>query len=259
MAAARCAAMERIYHAGVISLLARSLRRDSGSAGGGARQRRGRSGRGYAIHLSAIRQAPGVPDRGSDPRGSVTRPAALAMRWRSPPPREPPSPTLQIRGAFSHSTRWTRSLSALRMGRLSATRSSNFQQQVRRFTRRAQRDHSMRFRRTEAPGEVVSDIATFFRLHDLRHADASPLSSSSAQAFHADFAATALERGWLRLWSLELDDIPVAAWYGWRLGHSYAFHNGGAAFLEGRTSSICCSVTKATRAGSPSGGPPSVT
>ena len=107
------------------------------------------------------------------------------------------------------------------------TRSSNFRQQVRRFTRRAQRDHSMRLRRTEAAGEVASDIDTFFRLHALRHAEASSLNSASAQAFHADFAATALERGWLRLWFLALDDTPVAAWYGWRVGDRYSFYNGG--------------------------------
>jgi CelD/BcsL family acetyltransferase involved in cellulose biosynthesis len=108
-----------------------------------------------------------------------------------------------------------------------ATRSSNFRQQVGRFTRRAQRDHSMRLRRTQAAVEVAADIATFFELHDLRHAGASSLRSASARAFHADFAAAALERGWLRLWFLELDGAPVASWYGWRVGDRYAYYNGG--------------------------------
>ena len=35
-------------------------------------------------------------------------------------------------------------------------------------------------------------------------------------AFHLDFARAALARGWLRLWLLELDGQPVAAWYGFR-------------------------------------------
>lgn len=108
-----------------------------------------------------------------------------------------------------------------------STRSSNFRQQVRRFTRRAERDHSMRLRRTESRDEVSSDIASLFRLHDLRHAGASSLRGPSARAFHADFAEAAFERGWLRLWFLELDGAPVAAWYGWRLGDRYAYYNGG--------------------------------
>jgi CelD/BcsL family acetyltransferase involved in cellulose biosynthesis len=108
-----------------------------------------------------------------------------------------------------------------------ATRSSNFRQQVRRFTRRARRDHSMRLRLTEDRAEVPSDIAKCFELHDLRHAGASSLRGPAARAFHADFAAAALERGWLRLWFLELDGVSVASWYGWRLGGRYAYYNGG--------------------------------
>jgi CelD/BcsL family acetyltransferase involved in cellulose biosynthesis len=42
-----------------------------------------------------------------------------------------------------------------------------------------------------------------------------------------DFAAAALERGWLRLWLLEVDGEPIAAWYGWRLGGRYAYYNSG--------------------------------
>ena len=108
-----------------------------------------------------------------------------------------------------------------------ATRSSNFRQQVRRFTRRAERDHGMNLRRTESRDQIATDIATLFDLHDLRHGGASSLRGTTARAFHADFAAAALEKGWLRLWFLELDGAPVASWYGWRLGGRYAYYNGG--------------------------------
>jgi CelD/BcsL family acetyltransferase involved in cellulose biosynthesis len=45
--------------------------------------------------------------------------------------------------------------------------------------------------------------------------------------FHREFAALALERAWLRLWTLELDDRPVAAWYGFRFdGVEYYYQAG---------------------------------
>jgi CelD/BcsL family acetyltransferase involved in cellulose biosynthesis len=109
------------------------------------------------------------------------------------------------------------------------SRSSNFRQQVRRFRRRAEKAGSMTLRRTERPEELAGDMETFFRLHGLRFGPrgGSTLSSERAQVFHQDFAASALRRGWLRLWFLELDGAPVAAWYGWRLGGRYSYYNSG--------------------------------
>lgn len=108
-----------------------------------------------------------------------------------------------------------------------AGRSSNLRQQVRRFGRRAAKRHSVRLRRTESVAELRTDIGTFFDLHDRRFSEESSLRSGRARAFHTDFAAAALERGWLRLWFLELDEEPVATWYGWHIGDRYAFFNSG--------------------------------
>ena len=47
------------------------------------------------------------------------------------------------------------------------------------------------------------------------------------RAFHRDFAAAALERGWLRLWLVEVEGRAVAAWYGWRLGPVYSYYQAG--------------------------------
>jgi CelD/BcsL family acetyltransferase involved in cellulose biosynthesis len=109
------------------------------------------------------------------------------------------------------------------------TRSSNFRQQVRRFARRAAREADLRVRRTESPDDVESDMRTFFDLHDKRFSGrgGSSLSAERARGFHLDFAAAALEQGWLRLWFLELDGSPAAAWYGWRLGDRYSYYNSG--------------------------------
>jgi len=110
-----------------------------------------------------------------------------------------------------------------------ATRSSNFRQQVRRFPRRAEREAEVRVRRTESAAELEADMSTFFDLHDRRFREdgGSSLSAERARSFHRDFARAALEQGWLRLWFLELDGSPAAAWYGWRLGERYSYYNSG--------------------------------
>lgn len=109
------------------------------------------------------------------------------------------------------------------------TRSSNFRQQVRRFARRAAREGEVRIRRTESAEELDADMRMFFHLHDKRFADrgGSSLSAERTRSFHREFAAAALEQGWLRLWFLELDGLPAAAWYGWRLGERYSYYNSG--------------------------------
>jgi CelD/BcsL family acetyltransferase involved in cellulose biosynthesis len=107
------------------------------------------------------------------------------------------------------------------------SRSSNLRQQVRRFERRLSKDHEVSLRRTQTPTELKADLETLFDLHDRRWEGQTSLSSGTARSFHSDFAAAALECGWLRLWLLEVDGEAIAAWYGWRLGGRYAYYNGG--------------------------------
>jgi CelD/BcsL family acetyltransferase involved in cellulose biosynthesis len=99
-----------------------------------------------------------------------------------------------------------------------AGKSSNFRGQVRRMERRLARDHDLRFRLTEDPAALPADLETLFRLHDLRwKAEGGTAAfSEDRRTFHRDFAARALERGWLRLWIAEIDGEPAAAWYGLR-------------------------------------------
>lgn len=108
-----------------------------------------------------------------------------------------------------------------------ASRSSHLRKRLRQLDRRLARDHEVRVRRTESPEALADDVEALFDLHDRRWQGASSLASPRARSFHAAFAAAALERGWLRLWFLELDGEPVASWYGWRLGDRYSFYNGG--------------------------------
>ncbi len=110
-----------------------------------------------------------------------------------------------------------------------AGRSRNFRSQLGRKLRALERSHEVRFRRTQAASELTSDLETFFRLHDARWESRGGSSSATerVRSFHADFAEAALERGWLRLWLMEVDGDSVAAWYGWRLGERYSYYLAG--------------------------------
>jgi CelD/BcsL family acetyltransferase involved in cellulose biosynthesis len=110
-----------------------------------------------------------------------------------------------------------------------ASRGRNFREQARRYPRRVEREHRVSYRRTVDESELDRDMAIFFRLHDARWdtRGGSSLSGQRARSFHLDFARSALRRGWLRLWFLEVDGAAVAAWYGWRLGGRYAYYQAG--------------------------------
>jgi CelD/BcsL family acetyltransferase involved in cellulose biosynthesis len=72
-------------------------------------------------------------------------------------------------------------------------------------------------------------MSTLFELHRKRWSVERDrvFASEDAQAFHRDFASAALDRGWLRLWFLEVDGTSIAAWYGWRLGRRYLYYQAG--------------------------------
>ena len=108
-----------------------------------------------------------------------------------------------------------------------ASRSANFRQQVGRRERRLKREHGATFRFADDPGGLERDLETLFRLHDARWAGGSDAFSGPRRAFHREFAGKALERGWLRLWFLEVDGRPVAGWYGFRFGGAEWYYQSG--------------------------------
>jgi CelD/BcsL family acetyltransferase involved in cellulose biosynthesis len=111
---------------------------------------------------------------------------------------------------------------------LLAERSANFRQQVRRRERRLARAHRLSYRLTTDPEQLDGDLELLFTLHEAhwRH-DRSSAFASARRAFHRDFARLALARGWLRLWVMELDDRPVAAWYGFRYAGAECYYQSG--------------------------------
>src|SRR6185436_512520 len=72
-----------------------------------------------------------------------------------------------------------------------------------------------------------ADFERLVQLHELRWGERSPAFVGPLADFHRDFASVALERGWLRLWSLEVDGTTVAAWHGFRFGGFESYYQSG--------------------------------
>lgn len=53
------------------------------------------------------------------------------------------------------------------------------------------------------------------------------LQAPAMQAFHDSFSRLALERGWLRLFTLHLDGRPIGSLYGFRYGRRFYFYQSG--------------------------------
>jgi CelD/BcsL family acetyltransferase involved in cellulose biosynthesis len=110
---------------------------------------------------------------------------------------------------------------------LLASRSANFREQVRRRERKLAREHDLNYRLCDDPERLDDDLGVLFRLHLARWSDTGAWYSEAAEAFHREFAARALGRGWLRLWLLELDGRPAAAWYGFRFAGAELYYQAG--------------------------------
>jgi CelD/BcsL family acetyltransferase involved in cellulose biosynthesis len=97
-----------------------------------------------------------------------------------------------------------------------AARSSNFRQQVRRRERNLH-PQGLSYRLCDDRARLDRDLDLLFALHRRRWGGGES-EFTRHEAFHREFAALAFERGWLRLWFLELNGAAAAAWYGLRFG-----------------------------------------
>jgi CelD/BcsL family acetyltransferase involved in cellulose biosynthesis len=103
-------------------------------------------------------------------------------------------------------------------------RSPNFRQQLRRRERALHASGRVRFRLADEES-LTADLDVLFALHRSRWGGRA--TDFSDTPFHRELAAAALRRGWLRLWLLELDGRPVAAWHGFRVGDVMSYYQAG--------------------------------
>lgn len=109
-----------------------------------------------------------------------------------------------------------------------AAQSRNMREKLRRNTRKLEKQHELSFRLCEGPDRLQDDLDTLIRLHRARWGEGEgAFQREQVVAFHHDFAAAALARGWLRLWTMEIDGKPAAAWYGYRFGGAESFYQSG--------------------------------
>jgi CelD/BcsL family acetyltransferase involved in cellulose biosynthesis len=117
-------------------------------------------------------------------------------------------------------------LDGMSVDELEQSWSSKLRKQLRYDERRLERDHGMRFRLAGDRDRLDADLDSLFRLHAVRWGR-DRTSFGIREAFHRDFAARAFERGWLRLWFLEVAGKPVSAWYGFRFSGVESHYQGG--------------------------------
>lgn len=108
-----------------------------------------------------------------------------------------------------------------------ATRSRNLREKIRRGTRKLERAHEVRYRLCESAEALPRDMETLLRLHRQRWGEGTSFAQPRVVDFHRDLAASLLELGRLRLWTMELDGEPVAAWYGFRFEGIESFYQSG--------------------------------
>jgi CelD/BcsL family acetyltransferase involved in cellulose biosynthesis len=103
-------------------------------------------------------------------------------------------------------------------------RSSNFREQLRRREAGLAREGAVVVRLADAD-TLDRDLDALFELHRARWGAARTDFGDSP--FHREVARQALARGWLRLWLLELDDRPIAAWQGFQVGSVCSYYQAG--------------------------------
>jgi CelD/BcsL family acetyltransferase involved in cellulose biosynthesis len=98
-------------------------------------------------------------------------------------------------------------------------RSRKFRRTMRNHERRLARDWGLRYRLADDPARLGDDMDLLDRLHEKRWGGR-PGGWRYAQTsrFERELAPLALERGWLRLWIMELEGRPAQALLGFRYG-----------------------------------------
>jgi CelD/BcsL family acetyltransferase involved in cellulose biosynthesis len=107
-------------------------------------------------------------------------------------------------------------------------RSRNYRKKLGEYERRCDRGLSARLRRASTHAEVTHDLATLKGLHRKRwNGRSRAFRSTQYLEFHRRFARLALDRGWLRLYSLETAATTMAVVYCFLYQSRYYFYQSG--------------------------------
>ena len=110
---------------------------------------------------------------------------------------------------------------------LGADHRYNFNRRLKNLHRR----FDVRFEAACAETQRAEALRLLVALHEMRWRDRGEPSDAFHTpghiAFHEEFTRLALELGWLRLFVLRLDGVPVSALYGFRYGRTLSFYQSG--------------------------------
>ena len=106
-----------------------------------------------------------------------------------------------------------------------ASRSKSFRYEFGRKERRLSREHRIQYRLASGSAGFERDFQLLLELHRARWPEGS--SFGQTEGFHREFADLASERGWCRLWLLEIDGHARAAWYGFRFADTEVYYQAG--------------------------------
>jgi len=99
-----------------------------------------------------------------------------------------------------------------------------------RKLRRLNREYHVQFEQVRAANQCRESIDLVIELHNLRWRDrgkSDAFHTEGLVGFHREFSGLALERGWLRLYILRLNEKPAACLYGFFYGKVFYFYQSG--------------------------------
>jgi CelD/BcsL family acetyltransferase involved in cellulose biosynthesis len=111
-----------------------------------------------------------------------------------------------------------------------ATLGSSHRYNYRRRLKNLQRDFDMRVERVTTDEQRRVALNTVIGLHLNRwrpRGGSDAFNSAAVLAFHEEFTRLALQRGWLRMMVIRLNDRPAAAFYGLHYRSTYSFYQSG--------------------------------
>jgi CelD/BcsL family acetyltransferase involved in cellulose biosynthesis len=109
-----------------------------------------------------------------------------------------------------------------------ASRSHNYRKKLGEYDRRCRRDFHANFRMSRTDEERRRDMASLVKLHQQRwNGHSSSFRSAKYISFHEKLSSRLLERGWLRLFSIDSSSAPAAVLYCFAHCGRYSFYQAG--------------------------------
>jgi CelD/BcsL family acetyltransferase involved in cellulose biosynthesis len=107
-------------------------------------------------------------------------------------------------------------------------RSRNYRKKIGEYERRCHRELAATFRVSATAEDVRRDMDALMRLHRERWGrESRAFQSREYLTFHRELALRLLERGWVRLFSLNMGERPIALLYCFAYGGRYYYYQAG--------------------------------